>query len=711
MNKYFEFDSGTKERSENDENPEFYRSNIVDDNANFHKYGRKREDSNQSLPMENNQVTEEKEEKVKKAKLYPAFDIKKEVNSFSFFDLMSLTNRTINLNLLDQRYLQPGGFFPRLILLYILHLIIIIPLQMIFLFILGTIKALKFLIECKFKICLLCFFFYYLDVFLHLSYIFCFINIYTQNHHGSDRVYYYWNCFCLGLYMLYIFVMLSISLQNISSFTEIFQLEHLKYLGFRAINLFEKRFANVRGEDDADVMKIFNHLFLDLNLDHSVFRYSNFEDRLLQIDNLNINNSINPLSFALKKNADKLGDELLIDIYRHSQQKIKKSHNLWNIILYIIIMSGIIIFKIIFPLYLIIEKDNSVGADNCFGLLAVVMFYIQMIIIIFPLIRSEDLKMRTYMLERLNDHIDISIGKINEEKADFLNEQTNVDQMIQDLKTQNGVQGIHTKNFTEEKYKHDIWDYTFQKVMNGKIDTTCMFSIETWDNCRKAAQQYDTQKSQLYEGIMLFLGVYTLYLVLVLLEVIYDVYILYPKGTAITSRFLICVYCIDFCLFVILFMNRIYYGNMYNETYLKHKFSIEGLRNIYEDLNQFYDYYINDDTQATDNPFYNFLKQRIIERKNQIKMVYHSSFVTDKKDNIKHNNIENKEINKFLESYMKKVCVSLKKLYKLVDQDSRKYSHNFLGLFESDFKNALVQLGVVMIPLVPSIYQAYYGDS
>lgn len=661
-------------------------------------------ESNLDEPVQNLHANFEREitEKVKKGG-FEEFNLEEDFSSFNLDDLLELS-KTEGSRKFDSKYLKSGGFLPRLLFIYFLHLIIIVPFLILVLMLVGLIKGIRLMNEGRYMKGLLCVFFYFFDSILHTSYILCLISILLNS---SDENYKNWNILCFSLYALYLFVMVAASLQSITSFVEFFQLEHLKYLGFRLINFFEKKILEKKGHDYEEIKKKFNTLFLDLNLDHSVFKYSTFGDTLETNPPQEFKKSYatNPLSNVLQINAKKKGDELLIDIYTYAKNKIRNEQTKFSkVIGYVIIVILVIILKILLPMYYLIKDDNNVDLTDSFGLFTVFFFYFQMMIAIFPLIASEDLKTKTMMLDRLNDHIDISRSKIVREMMDK-SKDNNFILVVKKLLEKKGSMKINPSmnseaelNNIEQLNKNNLHSYLFNLAMKEKIDTSCLFSIETWDNCRQATHHYDSQRSNLYESINLFLGIYSFFLIIILLSVIYDVYVVFAKDSPITSGFMLSIFSIDFSLFLVLFLHRIYYGNLYNDTFLKEQDSIHCLINIYEDLYRFYDYYINDEKIKTDNPFYDFFKKRVIERKEQIEIINANIFI-DKKKNVSG----------FLKKYLKTVCKSLKQLKNDIDEDSKRYSHNFLGIFQSDFENMLIQLGVVMIPLIPSIYSYYYG--
>ena len=647
--------------------------------------------------FDNKEENESPRRKERTKRSFQQFDLASDLSTFSLNDLLELsTGSGDQMSRFDQNYLKMGGFLPRFLLIYTLHLIFLMPFLAVSFFILGLIKGTQLIFAHQYKASAFCILLYTFDSFLHMSYIFCFINIYIQN---DAEIYRNWNILCFVLYAFHLFVMVSVSIQYINSLRDLFSPEHLKYFGFRCINFYETKILKNKNHENYIIKKKFQGLFLDLNLDHSVFKYTTYGDILTKEapEGFNKYCALNPVSNALKINANNKGEDLLLEIFYTGKEKVEESLNTFNMLTYWGMMATVVVLKIILPISFALGDDVNFDSTNKFGFISVILFYIQMIITIFPLISSEDLKTKTLMLEDLVSNLDISRGEITQEMKKRMKNETLIKGFIGLLQMQetlkNEVPSFDSS--AEILTSNPLHIYLFNLAMKEKIDSSCMLSIETWDNCRKALHEFDNNRSELYEAIMLFLGVYCFFLILILLSVVYDVYILFAKDSAITSQFLISIFTIDLGLFIMLFLNRIYYGNMYNQTFMKEKQSIECLINIYVDLFEFYDYYINDHQLKTDNPFYDFLKKRIIERKDQIEAINSKDFRNEG------------EVNKHLQAYLKRICVVLKGIQKDIDSDAKKLSHNFLGLIESDFKNTLIQLGMVMIPLVPTIYGRY----
>lgn len=412
-------------------------------------------------------------------------------------------------------------------------------------------------------------------------------------------------------------------------------------------------------------------------------------------------------------NAKNSGSAILHEIYNFGFDSVQNTKTFGNYLFNFFLMLIIVVAKVIFPLYSI-ENDLDMDPISQFCFFSVTLFFIQMFVAIYPLISCDDLKFKTFMIEKLISLINISKDSLQREMK--ILHKLNPKLSLGDHSLSPNVKKHSMRDFmlsvTMQQGDEEelIKMYLFEKVMSSKLDTTCRMSIETWDNCRKAAHQYGDSHFELYESVMLYLGLYSFFLSLVLLEVIYDVYVFVPKSSAIFTPFMINVFLVDLVLFLCLFLNRIYYGNMYNQTFLKEKRSVEILNGIYEDLCEFYDYYINDETVETDNIFYDILKRRIIDRKRQVESFAFSDSASEKEKEVKETvNKFPRNLEKSLQIYIKSICKTLIDLQKDIEKDSEMYSHEFLGLFPSDFKNTLLQLGMVMIPLVPSIYEYYTG--
>lgn len=650
-----------------------------------------------------NKEISERKEKIKKSG-FQEINLREDASEFSmelFFDISRYTHS--KMTKFDKNLLKPGGFLLGFIFIYLCHLIFL-PFLSLFLIFAGFKKGRFLISQGKTKIGLGCIFLYFLDSFLHLSYFLCFVCIFLSE--DTLESYRNWNCLCFILYAVYLLIIVFASAQSTSSFLDFFKLEHLKFLGFRIINFCEKSLCKEEETKDEQIENTFKSLFRELNLDHSVFIYTTYGDRLKTNikKNLNTQNILNPFINVLHLNASNRGSLILFDIYRHADEIIEKSRTFFWIFKNFMIVVAIVLLKIILPFYFITEIDINIDFNNMFCLFSVILFFTQMIISIYPLITSSDLKFKTFMLEKLISHIDISKNMIEMEIKHYFKDE-NVLLKMKNMASPTAKKYMKELAFSlgnneniDQENEETIKSYLFDKIIESKIDTTCRISIETWDNCRKASHQFGGGKSELNETMMLFLGVYSFFLILILLAVIYDVYLVFNEDSAVYSGFMVSVFTIDLCLFLLLFLNRIYYGNLYNQTFLKEKRSIEILSNIYEDLYEFYDYYINDENLETDNIFYDILKKRLIERKKQVQ----NFELVDSSESLK-------KINKYLRDYIGSICRSLKNLQKNIEKDSQIYSHDFLGIFQSDFKNFLIQLGMIMVPIVPSIYSRYYG--
>jgi hypothetical protein len=93
-----------------------------------------------------------------------------------------------------------------------------------------------------------------------------------------------------------------------------------------------------------------------------------------------------------------------------------------------------------------------------------------------------------------------------------------------------------------------------------KIDISCTLSLETWDNSRRIAVQIDKEKSAKYELSYVFLGIYFIFIFVLLTSIVFDLTIFVSKESVyLHEPILVMNMLVDFVLIGIMFVNRIYY--------------------------------------------------------------------------------------------------------------------------------------------------------
>lgn len=82
-------------------------------------------------------------------------------------------------------------------------------------------------------------------------------------------------------------------------------------------------------------------------------------------------------------------------------------------------------------------------------------------------------------------------------------------------------------------YKDDYGQVKKGKAIEfkNKLDITCLLSLETWDNARRISLLIDAEKSKKYELSYVFLGIYFIFLFVILASIFGDITVFVSKDS------------------------------------------------------------------------------------------------------------------------------------------------------------------------------------
>lgn len=534
---------------------------------------------------------------------------------------------------------------------------------------------------------------YFMDTALPLSYIFLFfILILDSNQYFSS-----WAMSCFIQFCVFLLLSIYYSLLTDKNF-DWRNLTHLDIMGLglsrkyyeermeidpKMKNLLRTRYSIAKkifkNKNFKDFQKNLQVIFNTLTIDDTFFYYSFFDEDFQP--NKNFDYETNALLASQLIYASHKGEDLLFNINKSNLDSEEEEQQVkpWHVLFF----AFLIFCKIVAP-YIYCFEDLSSETINYFALFSITLFYIYIMAVVYPLLSHEDLKRRTYILDQLDYLIkfqqDISIDDdvFHEYKGNSPSKKTD-SYAAEQLKI-SGVREITSK-----------WQL--------KLDVTCIISFETWDNCRRAALVMDTKRSEKYEIIYIFLGVYFFFVILVLLQVLFDVYVFFSQSSALNTPLMVFVFTVDCFIMLILFFQRIFYGSEFNETFKKHLNSLETLTRIYEDLIDLFNVY-EDENYPINNEIYRAILKRIIKKyeSNRPKKLFQSQ---------DRNYSDKYEILIFLQ----KILDSTKRIKEQIIYDQTHYEHRFLGILTSDFQTIMAQVAIVLIPILPTLIGAISGNN
>lgn len=581
----------------------------------------------------------------------------------------------------------------RIIALWIFDFFAIIPYFILKNFYDGVLTTYSLINMKEYKKAAILFCLHSVDSLLPCSYIFLFfLMIFSTN-----QLFYNWSSSCFILFCVFLLLAIYYALLTDKTF-EWTKISHLDIMGLGMA----KRFYQERTEIDPNIRKIMKsrtsiHSKLTKNRDlkdfrntlQSIFKHLTIDDTYFYYSYFNEDLKSGPFldektkSLLAKQTifVPQKGEDLLFQLNRDSLAVEEKQQEFKP---YFLIYIGLIlVVKIIAPYILIFEDLNGEDIDS-FTLFSITLFYIYIMAVLIPLLSHEDLKRRTYILQQLDYlikfqqdfEVEEDIKRMEEYRGDSPSKKTDA-YAISQLK-QSGVGEITSK-----------WQL--------KLDVTCIISLETWDNCRRAALVMDSKRSEKYEIIYVFLGIYFFFVSLVLLQALFDVYVLFDEESSLNSPLIIFIFFVDCVIMLVLFFQRIYNGSNFNDTFEKHMDSLETLTRIFEDLINLFSVYEKRE-YPINNEIYTAIFNRISEKyesSQKLKKDYDKDF--DGKTELKNN--------------ITKVLESLNRIKEQIIYDQTHYEHRFLGILTSNFKTIVAQVSIILIPVLPTAIAKISGNS
>jgi len=585
-----------------------------------------------------------------------------------------------------------------LVIRYVVDFFLIIPWFVIYNLYDGGRQIIKLVQTAEYKKAVIYFFLYSLDSLLPLSYIFLFFIMISI----SNEIMYNWVASCFILFCSFLLLVVYYSLVSDSDpfkgWKDFFTFSHLDTLGlgmcrriyedrtsvkglkpnrsFNARASIQKKLA-AKTKDLTEFQKSVGAIFEALTIDDTYFYYSYFNDDLNKENTCLAQDPITNDLFAKEMIfVHHKGEYLLFRMNQSSleieekQQEIKFS----TVVVFILL----VFFKIVVPYIFMFEDLNDTQINN-FAVFSITLFYIFIIAVLFPLVSHEDLKRRTYILESLNKLIlfqrDLQLDEEDLADSDSPGRKTYLDSM-------NQLRSSGIDLFSE---------------LQLKIDVTCVISLETWDNCRRAAVLMDQKRSEKFEIIYIFLGIYFFFILLVLLQVLFQVYLLFSSTSPLNSPLIVVLFTIDFIIMLVLFFQRIYYGSNFNATFIKNKDSLEKLYCIFQDFIDMFDVYYNS-PKPINNVIYKAIFDRVLSKYETVKYRYEA--------------LDRREDGKvYLKNYLRKLGESVKRIKNQITFDETHYQHKFLGVLTSDFQTILAEVCVVLIPILPTLLSNMLGSS
>lgn len=616
---------------------------------------------------------------------------KKQVTNNLNLDRIQEKMQEIKLPTYEISFLGSRLSLLKLIGLWIFDFLVIIPYFILKNFYDGIMTTYSLVRIKEYKKAAILFCLHSIDSLLPCSYIFLFfLMIFSTN-----QLFYNWASSCFILFCVFLLLAIYYALLTDKTF-EWTKISHLDIMGLGMA----KRFYQERTEIDPNIRKLMKSrtsihtkltknrdlkafkttlqsIFKHLTIDDTYFYYSYFNEELKSgefLDEKTKNLLAKQMIFVPQK-----GDKLLFQLNRDSSAIEEKQQEFKP---YFLVYVGVIlVVKIIAPYILIFEDLNDEDIDS-FMLFSITVFYIYIMAVLIPLLSHEDLKKRTYILQQLDYLIKF--------QPDFEIEEDIMGEYHGDSPSKKtdsyAISQLKQSNFGEITSKWQL-----------KIDVTCIISLETWDNCRRAALVMDSKRSEKYEIIYIFLGIYFFFVTLVLLQALFDVYVFFDEESSLNTPLIIFIFFVDCVIMLVLFFQRIYNGSNFNDTFAKHMDSLETLTRIFEDLINLFSVYDKKE-YPINNEIYTAIFNRISEKyefSQKLKNDYDRDF--DEKTELKNN--------------ITKVLESLNRIKEQIIYDQTHYEHRFLGILTSDFKTIVAQASIILIPVLPTAIAKISGNS
>ncbi|CAD8059793.1 unnamed protein product [Paramecium sonneborni] len=317
----------------------------------------------------------------------------------------------------------------------------------------------------------------------------------------------------------------------------------------------------------------------------------------------------------------------------------------------------VLIAKGSFPLYLLLQAVDILEIEFVFFACFLGM-YLNMIILLIDLIKCNDIKGKRYILNVLQTMI---IPNKAQDQIEDENDSAK-DEIPDDL-----------------PYNSDF-----------KLDFSCNLSLESWDNMRRLTLLIDNDWMDYNEAQIAFVFLYFIYLYMNLSSVFLDFDLIPVLHSFFQDPILEWNMIVDFTCLALLFLNRVYQGTLYNQTFENIIESIKKIETVYDDKKALFDFYFSSNLMENiQNETYRKITQKI----------YCSAcdkvFYT-----LAAKGIQEYSLLEFLmlaksqaKQRVYQLCATMKKVKDQIEFDNDNYSHKMLGIYRSNIWTVISTFG------------------
>ncbi|CAD8144798.1 unnamed protein product [Paramecium pentaurelia] len=334
--------------------------------------------------------------------------------------------------------------------------------------------------------------------------------------------------------------------------------------------------------------------------------------------------------------------------------KVKQEKEPASILLIYLI---VLIAKGSFPLYLLSSTNNALDIEYLFFGCFLGM-YLNMIILLIDLIKCNDIKGKRYILNVLQTMI---IPNKAQDQIEDEND-SGKDEIPDDL-----------------PYNSDF-----------KLDFSCNLSLESWDNMRRLTLLIDNEWMDYNEAQIAFVFLYFVYLYMNLSSVFLDFDLIPILHSFFQDPILEWNMIVDFTCLALLFLNRVYQGTLYNQTFENIIESIKKIETVYDDKKALFDFYFSSNLMENiQNETYRKITQKIYCSACD-KVIY----------TLASKGMQELPLLEFLmlaKSQAKQrvfqLCATMKKVKDQIEFDNDNYSHKMLGIYRSNIWTVISTFG------------------
>ncbi|CAD8137603.1 unnamed protein product [Paramecium octaurelia] len=323
----------------------------------------------------------------------------------------------------------------------------------------------------------------------------------------------------------------------------------------------------------------------------------------------------------------------------------------------LLIYLAVLLAKGSFPLYLLSQADDTKEIEFIYFLCFLGM-YLNMIILLIDLIKCNDIQGKRYILNVLQTMI---IPNKAQDQIEDEND-SGKDEIPDDL-----------------PYNSDY-----------KLDFSCNLSLESWDNMRRLTLLIDNDWMDYNEAQIAFVFLYFIYLYMNLSSVFLDFDLIPVLHAFFQDPILEWNMIVDFTCLALLFLNRVYQGTLYNQTFENIIESIKKIETVYDDKKALFDFYFSSNLMENiQNETYRKITQKIYCSACD-KVIY----------TLASKGIQEIPLLEFLmlaKSQAKQrvfqLCATMKKVKDQIEFDNDNYSHKMLGIYRSNIWTVISTFG------------------